>query len=555
MDFLNKAYAQVADLFRSMTPGARITVVLLSAVVVISLAYLFTHPIGGPEADLMHGVPISADQLPAMEAAFHKAKLSGYEIRGTQIFVPRGQEAAYMGALADDNALPANFSSALQQALIDTSPFESPQETEKRFKIALQETLGRGISAMQGIQRAYVLYDSDITPGLNRKKIVTASVFVTPVGSDVLSGERVASIKQCVASSIACMKPENVTVVDQKSGRSWYGNPENGGSAEDNLYYKLKQKHETDLKAKVLSALGFLPSLTVETSVVLDSKKSSRIREVKNDPKALAIRESEQNSSSLRESGAAETAGPVGLRSQQPNTPVALGAGGGPKEEEKESKRETVSIAGGQETESEIAGLTPKLAKVSVGVPISYFKKVWQETNPEKGKDGKGPDAAALDQIRNEVFTKIKKIVAGILPPAENVTDLTELVSVADFQDLTFEPTPEPGISQNLLHWLGSSWSVLGMIGLAGASLLMLRSLIKAAPISMSSRPMSREPILEGPGGETPHPVARSTAAATAARLKRFSSGPSLRDELSVVVKEDPDTAANILRNWIGQMG
>ena len=30
-------------------------------------------------------------------------------------------------------------------------------------------------------------------------------------------------------------------------------------------------------------------------------------------------------------------------------------------------------------------------------------------------------------------------------------------------------------------------------------------------------------------------------------------SGPSLRDELSDLVKEDPDSAANILRTWIGQ--
>ena len=31
-------------------------------------------------------------------------------------------------------------------------------------------------------------------------------------------------------------------------------------------------------------------------------------------------------------------------------------------------------------------------------------------------------------------------------------------------------------------------------------------------------------------------------------------SGPSLRDELSDLVKEDPDAAANILRTWIGQV-
>src|SRR3972149_11863691 len=117
MDFLNKAFAQVVDLFRTMTPGARLTAGLLLIVVVVSLGYLFTHEISGPSADLMHGVPISANSLPAMEAAFAKANLKGYEIRGTQIRVPRGQEAAYMAALAEAKALPPNFGSALRGAV------------------------------------------------------------------------------------------------------------------------------------------------------------------------------------------------------------------------------------------------------------------------------------------------------------------------------------------------------------------------------------------------------------------------------------------------------
>ena len=49
MDFLNKAFAQVADLFRSMTPGARLTAGLLLVVVVVSVGYLFTHEMSGPE--------------------------------------------------------------------------------------------------------------------------------------------------------------------------------------------------------------------------------------------------------------------------------------------------------------------------------------------------------------------------------------------------------------------------------------------------------------------------------------------------------------------------
>ena len=48
MDFLNKSFAQLSELFRSMTPGARITTGLLLAVVVVSMGYLFRQSAAGP---------------------------------------------------------------------------------------------------------------------------------------------------------------------------------------------------------------------------------------------------------------------------------------------------------------------------------------------------------------------------------------------------------------------------------------------------------------------------------------------------------------------------
>ena len=47
MDFLNKAFAQLNDLFRSMTPGGRITTGLLLVVAVVSVGYLFQSQVSG----------------------------------------------------------------------------------------------------------------------------------------------------------------------------------------------------------------------------------------------------------------------------------------------------------------------------------------------------------------------------------------------------------------------------------------------------------------------------------------------------------------------------
>ena len=58
MDFLNKTFAQLNDLFRSMTPGGRITTGLLLVVAVASVGYLFQHQISGGDVYLFSGVSI-----------------------------------------------------------------------------------------------------------------------------------------------------------------------------------------------------------------------------------------------------------------------------------------------------------------------------------------------------------------------------------------------------------------------------------------------------------------------------------------------------------------
>src|SRR5688572_14246426 len=126
MDFVNQAYAQLLELLRSMSAGTRIATALLLAVVVISLAYLFQYPLAGGDEYLLGGRPFTPSELTAIEAAFAKAGLGKSQIVGSQIRIPRGQKDAYLAAIADGNALPADFYKYLDDAIGADSPFASP---------------------------------------------------------------------------------------------------------------------------------------------------------------------------------------------------------------------------------------------------------------------------------------------------------------------------------------------------------------------------------------------------------------------------------------------
>jgi len=556
MDFLNRAFAQLGDLFRSMTPAARITSGLLLAVVVVSLVYLFRYQVSGPD-DYLMCEPVPQGYLSAMEAAFHKANLTNYTVEGNRIRIPRGQRAAYSAALIEGKALPPNFGSAINKAVEGNGIFDLPAVRKQRDLAAKQEELALMIRAMPGIENANVLYDTDSKPGgFGREKVTTATVGVKPQGSGQLDGERVSSIRLAVAGAFAGMKPENVTVIDL-NGRTWSGDSESNGILGENQYAAVKEMHERSLKGKVLNALSFIPNLAVEVSVMLDPIRASESEKTTLEKTPFPLYVEEKGETENREGGGAPGGRP-GLDSQVANkaTSLATTAAKGPRDEREKNQRvERNSPLSTDRTRKEFAGLTPKSARASVGIPTSYFAKVWRERNPAKeGEDPKKPDQAALDQVRDEIFTSVRKHVAALLPAPEGLADATELVTVTTFQDIKQGEIPAPSPVEKALSWLGQNWGTLGMAGLALVSLMVLRSMVRTPPVPAEPNPMA---LRIAPESEEPAAGSSETPEAKAARrLRRMTSGgPSLRDELSDLVKEDPDAAANILRTWIGSAG
>lgn len=245
MEFVGRASTQAIEWYRSLTPGGRLTAGLLAAVIVLGLVYAGTHQTAAPEVDLMRGVPVAAAQLPLMEAAFAKANLTGYEVRGNAIFVPKGQEATYRAALVKEKALPLNFDE--QPDLADEGSFiETGPRREERIKRAKQRDLSLAIGAMPGIERARVFYDVDNRPGPFKEKLITATVIVKPAGTGQLEESRVLDIRNLVAGAIAGLKPENVTVSDLNY-RTWHGDWQKLSPGAANAHSQAATMTRTDL--------------------------------------------------------------------------------------------------------------------------------------------------------------------------------------------------------------------------------------------------------------------------------------------------------------------
>src|SRR5438874_2293198 len=148
MDFVNQAYAQLVELLRSMSAGTRIAIALLLLVVVVSLAYLFQYQTAGGDEYLLGGRSFMQSELTAIEAAFSKAGLGKSQVVGNQIRIPRGKKELYLAAIADGNALPADFYKYLDDAIKADNPFSSPKSLEMRRWNAKQKELSLIIGRM-----------------------------------------------------------------------------------------------------------------------------------------------------------------------------------------------------------------------------------------------------------------------------------------------------------------------------------------------------------------------------------------------------------------------
>jgi flagellar M-ring protein FliF len=484
-----------------------------------------------------------------MEVAFGKEGLAGWEFEGPRIRIPRGQQARFMAALAKNDAMPRRSGDYIEKALSGTNVLMDAEHRKALIKAAHERELAGRIRLMPKIQDASVMYDTGTKRGISPEILATAAVSVTPKGSQPLTAQEARSIRKLVASAIVGLKPENVEVVDLKHPENSFGDAGSGDPLADVLAAKTRTWQEK-FKKDIEERLANIKDVLVSVSVQLDTTKSTRKVESKVEPKGTPVSIMSKSRTKTREGTV--PAGPAGFVANQPQA-IRAAQGKGTRDEEEEAVEQTVNAVSRSSIETDVVGNAPKRVTASIGIPTSYFESVWRTRQAiPAGIDSKKPPQAELDQIRTQEIKKIQDaILPLLLPYNEGETDMTKALSVVEFPDIPPEQLPEPGIPELVTGWLVENWRMLGLIVLALASLVMLRSMVRSVP---APEEPARTPAAQAAGQTAAEPAKREETAAER-RLKRLSgSGPTLRDELSQLVSEDPEAAANILRTWIGNV-
>jgi flagellar M-ring protein FliF len=554
MDFLNQAFAQIRDLFLSMTPAARVTSVLLVAVIGVSLGFLVKQNGAGPEAYLFNGESLRPADADRVEAAIAQAGLNGWERNGNRIMVPRSQMAEYLGAVADAGALPPNHDSIILQAL-DLGPFVDDKTRRERLKAAREQQLSMIIRAMDGIEEAKVIYDVTEARGLSRAAQASATVSVRPAPGRSLDPQRTKLIRKAVAGAIANLNIDDVTVINLGDGNTF--GDEISPESFDTPYFQHRVAFERQMQGKIEKLLMHIPGVQVQVTAELSPTLTAETRTIAAEGEATALRESNQEK--VIDTQHLNKGGRPGL--------VAQGPGRGAEGVNEVTVKNTESDTQSEQnyfvpTKDELttqAGLVPEHVRAAVAVPTGYLISMYREQQRRKGEDPNQPLPTdintTLEVYKKDVEDSVKAAVVPLLPKELAQYNLSDVV-VSFFETLTPETIEEPSIASDALVWTSQNFNTLTMSGLVLVGLVMLRSLVKGLPTPEPLTAVANPTLtIAGGTGSTTNDKSESSEEEQEADEERprlrLKKGTSLRDELTAIVKEDPDSAAAILRTWI----
>jgi len=223
-----------------------------------------------------------------------------YEVRGGSIFVDSRQRDELRLTLASEG-LPPNAMQGYE--ILDTlSGFGT---TSQMFDVAYwrakEGELARTIVNSSFISAARVHIANGTSNPFRRTTSPTASVSVTPTSGSITANQA-RSVRYLVASAVAGLSPEDVTVIDANGAIISGAEQANEADAADSRAEKLKLKVERLLEARVGAG-----NAIVEVNIQAITEREE-IREIRIDPESriLISSDTEETSDTSKNSGGSQ---------------------------------------------------------------------------------------------------------------------------------------------------------------------------------------------------------------------------------------------------------
>jgi flagellar biosynthesis/type III secretory pathway M-ring protein FliF/YscJ len=555
MDQIRLQLQRLANQLSALNASQKMLAASLAAIVILTLWWTTRY---ASERDMvaLFDANLPAEQLSRVTAALDTVGIA-YESRAGRIMVPAEKRLAAWSQATYLGVVPENAQNSFDAMLDGVKPWESQGVLKERINRGREIKLTQVMSRWPGIERAEVIIDPRDKVGVSTRIDPSATVSLKTFNRT--GGRRLAeSAADAVVGAIAGMKRSKVQVTID--GVSFPVRERDDGSvAGGSEIIEMVRSHEDRVVDKIRQHFGFIPGLHVSVTADLNTKTVSEERRTP-DPQnkiSLPLRETsetnEQTTARAREEPGAVSNIAI---------PSAVDGSGGGRSTEERSTAEMMSDYGVTRTTTHQPAGDARIIAASVRVPRSYFIEVWKKLNP----------TITTDPTEEQLKPTIDFELAAIRADVRNITGIEyeAAITVNAYTDLT--PMVVGGSATDGAVTAGAGLVAVGYareiaIGvLALVSLFMVTRMVKkSAPPAPPVRPLGyAEAAAAGasnrPGGpeaiDGNDPIAGVVAEGQPMLFGQEIDPESLEgkqiiDQVSVLVKDNPEMAATLVRKWL----
>lgn len=489
----------------------------VATVVAVAAFLAIARMATSPQMVLLYGGLDAAAAGEVVQALEQRGAL--HEVRAAGVYVAAQDRDGLRVSLAAEG-LPANGPAGYE--LLDTiSGFgTTSQMFDATYWRAKEGELARTIMSAPGIQSARVHLSAVQARPFVRNAAATASVTVIPAGGAVPAGHARA-LRYLVASAVAGLDPEAVSVIDGRNGRIVVADASTDtGMGNEDRAAELRRRAERLLEARVGPGNAIV-EVSVETVT-----QSEQLRERILDPESRVLISSETEE---RTAAANDTRpGPVTVAS---NLPDGDAEGGGALSSSDDTELRERSNFDVSETTREVIRGPGGIERITVAVLVNSVR---------------APVAAEGAPTAEDDLDALQALVASAVGIDDSRGDVVTIRSLPFTERPVYE-APRSGIAAQLTASL-NLMQLVQLFTLAAVTLVL--ALFVVRPMLLR-RPLPAT-VAAGAGTAALPPPPRGEVQAILPR----SAPPQISDPSQSLVRAVGDKrseAADVLRTWISQ--
>jgi flagellar biosynthesis/type III secretory pathway M-ring protein FliF/YscJ len=557
MDFLRKYLTTIKLQLAGLTISQKLLIGLL--VVVMAATVFFTVTFSA-KPDM---VPLIAQSMTAEDINRVEMNLKGkydYQVQGDQVLVPSDKAYQIRGELFAAQALPKDTTAAFTALIKDNNLLKTDGMSAREWNVALADTLSKMLREFPYIDDATVVIAQGERSGLGRDAIPSsATVTLKTRSGEGLTTSQVVAIVSMVQGAVAGIKGKDVHVID---GLRSYLAPSDDTPMPSDLL-EFKRSIEDDLVRKLYTMFGDIGNVKIAVNAVPDLSIRNQTKEIY-DPKVAKA--DTQSTSKETTSNEGTGGGEPGVK---PNVSVAATDSSNSKSSSS-TKDDSTSTEVRFNKTTEVAqlpaGTELKDLTASISIPRSYFVSIYRRIVHDPKAD---PDddklQPTIDEQTKLAKTRAKNTIGAKTDDQINVDWFDDTVAIRQVD------VAQAGIASGSLTTMVSQYGKpVGLLFVALCVLGPMLMMVRRAVPNTAGGEVDPSLFFGGGGGKgkrkagTPDQLDtgddvfgeanEGEAVLTGIELDDETlQSRKMVDEVSTMVKENPENAAALVKRWMAK--